>query len=108
MNKTDLKNLNAFIDGYNKLVEETGFDYTDVYPQRPVVEKVNDISIGFDFSKDETGKYGIPSIHKDHRKEEGYENSVWEEYEFNRETGEHDILVGTFTLGEKGKYIKLK
>jgi hypothetical protein len=107
MNQTDLKNLNAFIDGYNKLVEETGIHTVDVYAQRPVVEDVKAVKFGFDFCMDESGKYIIPPVHKDHRKEEGYEAAVWEEYSFNRETGEHDILVGTFTLGEKGKYIKI-
>ena len=107
MNPTELKKLNAFIDGYNKLVEETGFRTCDSYEQRPVVESTKQPFIGFDFTTDESGKYTIPNNDTNYRRDEDGK-VIWESYAFNRETGEFDILLGTFKATGNGKPIKIK
>ncbi|AZU99026.1 hypothetical protein pW4_3 [Bacillus phage pW4] len=107
MNPNELKKLNTFIDGYNKLVEETGFRTCDAYEQRPVIEKVGSVVCAFDFTTDENGKYMIPNNDTNYRRDEDGK-VIWESYQFNRETGEHDILLGTFKATGNGKPIKIK
>lgn len=107
MNKDDLKNLKAFIDGYNKLVKETGFHAVDAYAQCPMVEKTIPPFLGFNFSTDEHGKYEIPFNSVNYRREGEEGKVVWDNYAFNFETGEFDIFLGKYTTGEKGKYIRI-